>query len=222
MEAQAGIQDGGFAYHDTGVWVSYMMTGDVFHESCKLLIEDIVNGKCTAVISVLTILESIHVIRRTVIENKRVPRDSMSQSTLLTTAKRRVNDFVQLITSLQNSHRLIMADCGKDIGEHYSSVLGKLSRHFGEAMLDLHCNACGRKYPVPSKSSPCPGCGNPLTPSNNYRYRGLGSADIEHAYFAIYGGASTFYTTDQSFDALKMDPDFDLINFKIIKNGQVE
>ena len=94
--------------------------------------------------------------------------------------------------------------------------MNKLYKHIGEAMLDLHCNTCGRKYSVP-KVSPCPGCGNPLTPNNNYRYRGLGSADIEHAYFAIYEGASTFYTTDQSFNALRKDPDFNSINFKIIR-----
>ena len=170
METQTGIQDDGFAYHDTNVWVSYMITGDIFHESCKPLIEDIVSGKRAAVISLLTILESIHVIRRAVIENKRVPKDSANQSTLQATAKKRVNDFIRLITSLQNSHRLIMADYNKGIGEHYGAVLNKLSRHFGDAMLDLHCNACGRKYSVPSKASLCPDCGNPLTPNNNYRY----------------------------------------------------
>lgn len=221
METQTGIQDGGFAYHDTNVWVSYMITGDIFHESCKPLIEDIIDGRRAAVISLLTILESIHVIRRAVIENKRVPKDSASQPTLQATAKKRVNDFIRLITSLQNSHRLIMADYDKGIREHYSAVLNKLSRHFGDAMLDLHCNACGRKYPVLSKASPCPDCGSPLTPNNNYRYRGLGSADIEHAYFAIYGRASTFYTTDQSFDALRKDPDFNSINFKIIGSKRV-
>lgn len=198
-----------------------MVTGDIFHESCKPLIEDVVDGKRAAVISLLTILESIHVIRRVVIENKRVPKDSASPSTLQATAKRRVNDFIRLITSLQNSHRLIMADYDKGIREHYGAVLDKLSRHFGEAMLDLHCSACGRKYPVPSKASPCPGCGNLLTPNNNYRYRGLGSADIEHAYFAIYGEASTFYTTDQSFNALRKDPDFNSIDFKIIRSKRV-
>lgn len=46
--------------------------GDIFHGSCKPLIEGIVNGKRATVISLLTILETIHAIRRAIIENKAI------------------------------------------------------------------------------------------------------------------------------------------------------
>jgi len=49
-----------------------------------------------------------------------------------------------------------------------------------------------------------------------YRYKALGHADIEHAYFALYSSAVLFYSTDTSFEDLRNDSDFGSMGFEII------
>lgn len=42
------------------------------------------------------------------------------------------------------------------------------------------------------------------------KYKALGHADVEHAYWADYGRASEFHTMDSDFECLRGDPDFDV------------
>ena len=64
------------------------------------------------------------------------------------------------------------------------------------------------RYDVQHTINRCPKCKNTLAENTQYKYKGLGHSDIEHAYFAVYARVSTFYSTDKSFNALADDSDF--------------
>ena len=130
-----------------------------------------------------------------------------------------VNKFVNLVKRLYIQEKITIIRPSQSIAAHHSAVLSKLKTIFGRIRLNLHCENCRRRYLVQTHSDNCPTCGGSLTHSDHYEYKGLGHADIEHAYFAKYGGASIFYSTDKSFDDLSVNRDFSgLVTFVVLEN----
>ena len=207
-------------YYDTNIWVSYMLgRNDNFYSICKPLIEDIEHKRRVAVVSYLTIMESIYAIRKKVASGSSSTGSSTNAAQRETLTRNYVNEFVKLIERLSAQEKIIIMRPSQSIVAHHSAVLSKLKTIFGQIKLNLYCANCKRRQPVQKHSDSCPACGGSLTPSNCYEYKGLGHADIEHAYFARYGGASTFYSTDQSFDDLSGDLDFSgLVTFIVLGN----
>lgn len=220
MEVQTDTDKKALVYYDTNIWVSYMLgQDDNFYNVCKPLIEDIEHRRRVAVVSYLTVMESIHAIRRRVAIVSLPAESGRTISQRETLARNCVNKFVKFVGSLSIQKKIIIVRPTQSIATHHLAVLNKLKTIFGRVDLNLYCTNCQRRYLVQRHSDNCPSCGGSLTYSNRYEYRGLSHADIAHAYFARYGGASLFYSTDKSFDDLSDDPDFlGSIAFTVLKN----
>ena len=172
---------------------------DNFNSKCRPLIEDIIKRRKTVVVSQLVILETIHAIRSRVTE------------TML--AKSKVDEFTRIIRKFSKQNKIAIVVLDKTIAEYYSVVLDKLKTYYGKIGFEPFCNICQRSYFVQNKSNLCPSCNGNLGSLGKRRYRGLGPADIEHAYFAHFNDVSTFYSTDKSFSDLSNDSDFGSITF---------
>ena len=220
MKVQTDAGRKTLVYYDTNIWVSYMLgLDDNFYSVCKPLIEDIEHGRCVAVVSYLTIMESIHAIRRRIAIVSLPAGSGRTISQREALARNCANRFVEFVGSLSAQKKIIIVRPTQNIATHQLAVLNKLKTIFGRVDLNLHCTNCQRRYLVQKHSDRCPTCGGSLTHSNRYEYKGLSHADIAHAYFARYGGASLFYSTDKSFDDLSDDPDFlGSIAFTVLRN----
>ena len=162
-------------------------------------------------------MESIYVLRKRMVGKSSSAGSSANASQREALARNYVNKFVKLIDNLSDQEKITIIRPNLSITAHHSTVLNKLKTIFGWVKLSLHCANCKRRHLVQKHSDKCPVCGGYLTPSSRYKYKGLGHADIEHAYFARYGGASTFYSTDKSFDDLSGDRDFSgLVTFVVL------
>ncbi len=183
-------------YYDTNVWVAYALgSQDHFYSVCKPLITDIENGRKTAVVSYLILMETIHVLRTKIAKSKSMGDDtSIHQKTNV--INETVNQFIEWIDSLAKQQKIVFAETDKNILDHYSIIFKKLRNYFGNLIPPSPDNASSKKF----------------------EYKGLNHNDIEHAYFAMYSKAPTFYSTDKSFSDLLQDPDFSSITFNILEH----
>lgn len=220
MAARTDLSQKTLVYYDANIWVSYMLGhNDNFYSVCKPLIEDVKRKRRVAIVSHLTIMESIYAIRKRVAARSSYVGNGTNISQRESLTKNYVNKFVKLVERLSAQEKIIIIRPNQSITAHHSAVLSKLKIIFGRIRLNLHCSNCERRYLVQKHSDNCPACGGSLTYSDCYEYRGLGHADIEHAYFAKYGGASIFYSTDKSFDDLSDNQDFSgLVTFVVLGN----
>lgn len=100
------------------------------------------------------------------------------------------------------------------VGDYRDSVLGKMI-DYGYVGIASLCPYC--KYGRIGRNSrnACRNCGVGTGAVPRYDYRGLGSADLEHALFAKPRGVGEFYGGDKSFEDLSRDDDFKGISFNI-------
>ena len=97
----------------------------------------------------------------------------------------------------------------------------KLSNRVGYVRVKSICPYCEKGRVNRDHENKCPSCNNTQESVKKYQYKGLGHADIEHAYFALYDFVSFFYSSDTSFKDLIKDPDFRTINFEILPNPSI-
>ena len=198
-------------YYDSNVWISYIMgSSDHFYSVCEPLIEDVKQGRCIAVVSNLTIMESINVIRKRKTEKQHI-RDNPDPSAVEASAEERVKKCIRLVKRLAKQKKIIFIESTEYVVEQ-DIVLGKLQTLTDYVNSEQYCNICKESYQ--SRDNACPTCGAPVESKKKYKYRGLGHSDLEHAYLGLYGRASVFYTTDKGFKNLSTDPDFAPIAFK--------
>ena len=198
-------------YYDSNVWIAYIMgNGDHFYSVCEPLIEDVRQGRCTCVVSNLIMLESINVIRKRITE-KQLVKDNPDPSAVEALAEEHVKKCIRLVRRLEQQKKIAFIESTEYVVEQ-DIVLGKLQTLTDYVNSEQYCNVCKEFYQ--SRDIACPTCGASIKPTTKYRYSGLGHSDLEHAYLALYGRASVFYTTDKGFKNLATDPDFASIAFK--------
>ena len=204
-----------FAYYDANIWIAHMLgSADLFYCVCKPLIDDIENGRKIVLVTHLVIMETIYALRRRLVEKN--ISGTNDTDVLTTEVEEYVVKFIRLVARLSEQEKIIIPRPSSSISDLSSVVANTLRRYFGQISRERHCTRCQRKYPIKDLSSECPSCNGPLEPSRKYKYKGLSHVDIEHAYFARSFNASTFYTTDASFNDLSRDADFSLITFEIL------
>ena len=197
--------------YDTNVWVSCMLgEEDRFYHSCKPLIEDIEQDRCVAVVSYLIIMESIYAIRRRLTERFRW--DGADASAKEALVEERSKKFIDFITELSGRKKIMIVMPEESVAKHHSAILKKLRSLSGYVKLEFYCKECREQYPIHGSTSACRVCGSNIR-DRRYKYRGLGHADIEHAYLAVHSRASKLYSTDKGFTALADDPDFASVDF---------
>ena len=190
---------------------------DDYYSVCKPLIENIETRKKIAIVSYLTIMETVHALRRRIVEKSDFTGPDRSECmSKIPTVKSQIKEFIRRINELSKQQKIIIPRPSTKISEHHSTALKKLNNYFGRIRPMAICPYCEKGYVGRDAENKCPSCGNNHNSINKYQYKGLGHADIEHAYLARSSNAPLFYSTDTSFSELNGDPDFGSMSFKII------
>lgn len=205
-------------YYDTNVWIGYMLgEQDYYFPLCKPLIDNLESGKKVAVVSYAVILEVIDTMRRKIpkrMEFTGGSREECGSKIPLIDAK--IVEFVKKINKYAKERKILIIKPYESVSKHQSTILQKLRSYFGYIRVMSTCPSC-KDGVIPRDSNvECPKCGKSIDPVKKYQYKGLGYVDLEHAYLAKYGNASTFYTSDTSFKSLNHDEYFKPMRFTII------
>lgn len=180
-------------YYDTNIWVAWMVgESDKFYPQAKELIDRITSGRNVAVVPDLILLEGIHAIRKRVTTTSPYTGSAPEDYAAI---RRKIDaiteDFVCTVGKMSKAGQVLAINPNLDVANHHARVLSKLRGYSGS----LH-TARGQ---------------------NRYRYGGLGHADFEHAFLALFYNVPEFHTADRSFEDLKDDPDFSGMRFNIVK-----
>ncbi len=190
---------------------------DGFYSTCKPLIEDIESKKVVAVFSYLTMLETIHTLRRRKIEKSSFTGGSRSEcESKKAPAEVIVRDFVRVIRELSSQQKILIPRPKMTLFDHHSTVVRKIKQYFGYIRTMSYCPICESGYVKRDEKIKCPSCGDEKESLKKYQYKALGHADLEHAFCAKYANVPVFYSTDKSFSDLNGDPDFGSMRFEII------
>jgi len=190
---------------------------DYYYARSKSLIDDVEAGRKTAVVSYLVMMETIHVLRKVVVEQSRYAgHDRAECSKTLDPAESLVNRFVHKIKKLSKERKVIIARPDKKIHEHHYAAMAKLRDCLGYVRVISLCPYCKTGRVGREDQNKCPACDSGLAHVRKYQYKALSHPDIEHAYLARYSSAASFHSADTSFRDLGSDPDFDPMGFEII------
>jgi len=190
---------------------------DDYYPVCKPLIENIETKSKIAVVSYLVLLESIHVLRHKITKNLEFKGGSRSEcQSKIPIVKSLIKEFIKTINEFSKQGKILIPRPQGAIFEHHSTVLKKMNDYFGYVRTMSICPLCEKGYVTRDSENICPSCGKKHESIKEYQYKGLGHADLEHAYLAKNTGSVVFYSTDKSFKELNGDPDFGAMSFEIV------
>jgi len=162
---------------------------DMFFGACSPLFDRVERGRSFVVVPHLAMAETIHVLRKlTTDEFKPTFVEAEDHVGIRAECRSIEEDLADYVDGLVENKNAEIAKYSSKLSRRHSRVLSKISAHSGRITGGL---------------------------KSKYRYTGLGHADIEHAYPALYAKVSEFYSTDKAFDALNGDPEFASASFKV-------
>ncbi|MGH9998260.1 MAG: hypothetical protein ACRD90_00135, partial [Nitrosopumilaceae archaeon] len=180
---------------------------------------DIESGKKVVVISYMVLLETIHTLRRKIPEYLNFEGESrMTCDSKKPMVHEATNRFVETIKELSRQRKLMIVRPPLTMSEHHSTVLKKIKNYFGYIRPMSHCPYCKKGKVDRDSKNECPVCHKEHDSIKKYEYKGLGHADLEHAFLAKSSGTPVFYSTDKSFNNLNGDKDFTSLQFIILPN----
>ena len=192
-------------------------SNDDYYPLCKPLIDNIENKNKVAIISYLMLIETIHVLRTKVIKKTPFTGESRSEcDSKKSNAENIIKDFMRIINEFSKQKKILLIRPRETITDHHSKVLKKIRNYFGYIRPMSICPYCIKAYVDRKSTNECPSCGKSLDSVKEYQYKGLGHADLEHAFLAKQSSSPVFYSSDTSFGDLKGDPDFGSLIFEII------
>lgn len=185
-------------YYDTNIWAAWILgESDLFSTQAQTLIEGVTSGKNVAAVSDLVLLETIHVIRKKVARNSQYTGDSPEDHAAVQNKINAITqDFIGRIREMARKKQVLIIRPKLRAADHHARVLAKFEKYFG------HTRTISRGS------------------AKEYRYKGLGHTDFEHAFLAHSYGVKEFYSADKSFEDLKNDPDFAGMRFNTVESSQ--
>lgn len=194
-------------------------TQDDFYSLCKPLIDDVESGTTTVVVSYLILLETIFTIERRITEKFPCVDDSAEKRLeIKEKIQTTIREFVRYIVKLSKEKKIIVPRSSKNITDHHKEVLEKMQNYFGYVRIRNECTICGKGTVKRNDQPKCPNCQHEIEKIQRYQYKGLGHADLEHAFLAKNSNSKKFFSSDKSFKDLVSDSSFSTIDFKIISN----
>ena len=178
------------AYLDAGVLVAYGLgTDDPHYAKAKSVINDITQGKYRGVVSILSLLETMDVIRKritnrtpkTVLDRKPEPERKryVSQE-----SEKRYKELIEDLTGAAKAKKMLLIGFdGVDVGKVLAECNDLLVRNFGEIKPYDMCWQCRNRY-------------------EHYEYKGIGPIDAMHFDLAKRISCNLFITTDKGFSSL--------------------
>jgi predicted nucleic acid-binding protein len=178
-------------YIDTNVWFSYITRGkyDPHFEKAEVIIDDInKNNGCVAIISHLSLLELVNVIRNRVIQRAEYQGRLKENINIELDLKNRIDQYIKdvmnTITQWEASGKLRIVD-----------VKTPMTQVLIETQLIQH-----KTFGSVSDSDRCMNCKGE---HHAYYYKGVDHWDIQHALIAKEANVNTYITFDRGFNRLK-------------------
>lgn len=192
-------------YFDSSIIVSYALgPADRFYVKAKQIIEeDVMKKQIVGLVSMLTLLETIDVIRYRVAEKTdRATLDSMDgsmrNSYIRTESDNKIKALITVLTQMENQGYIIFSDFTPlDLKQIMNNVYDYSKAYFGMIKKYFRCRIC-------------------RNPFERYSYKGLGWIDVMHAFIALELCADGFLTADKSFGHFLSEPKFAGLQITII------
>jgi len=178
------------AYMDAGVLVAFGLGHDDLHyPKAKQVIDEIMQGKYRGVVSVLSLLETMDVIRKRLVSN--TPKNVLDAQTdfqrreyIWRESEKRYGTLIDNLTRAVKAKQMFIVNFnGVNIAEVLTMCKDLLLKNFGDIRFFNHCWLCRRTY-------------------EHYEYKGLGPMDAMHFDLAKRIHCDLFITTDKSFSGL--------------------
>ncbi|ABK78614.1 hypothetical protein CENSYa_2010 [Cenarchaeum symbiosum A] len=212
MSAESGQAAGRnkLVYYDTNVWIAHLRgyNDEFFQSECDTLFDDMHEGKVKVVVSNHVLSETLHTIRKQVVET--APEGAaMDECNKLVDEK--TKEFTGEVEKLKMQQKILIvptSTADASLKDHYRYVWDKMHSMPFKSLTKTVCPACA-KYLHKSHKGECPACKKDVKPKMAYRYSGMGYPDLDHAYMALQHNASVLYTHDKAFKNLWGDPEFE-------------
>lgn len=178
------------AYMDAGVLVAYGLGSvDMHYRKAKQVIDEVTKGKYRGVVSVLSLLETMDVIRKRLVNQ--TPRDFLDvrsdlqrKEYIRQESEKRYSALIDNLTKAAKAKKMFIVNFdGVNIAEVLAICNNLLSKNFGDIRFFPRCGLCRMEY-------------------EHYEYKGIGPVDAMHFDLAKRVGCDLFITTDKSFGGL--------------------
>ncbi len=178
------------AYLDAGVMVAYGLgPSDRHYQDAKGVIADITKGHLKGVVSLLSLLETMDVIRKRIVSM--TPKNVLDRKTdqqrkeyIEQESEKLYNTLIDNVTKATKANKMFIVDFeGVNIAEVFDICNNMLLKNFGIIRLFNRCFRCGGRY-------------------DHYEYKGVGPIDAIHFDLAKRVPCQLFITTDQAFGGL--------------------
>lgn len=181
---------GNLIYLDTAIWVSYILEDNRIKKA-EAQIERLNHGD-TAIVSTLTIMEIVSVIRKRVIEGER--HNGLNPEMKLIIQQKialKLKKFGEKLRDLARQKKVMIVNPDTNLKDYLEEALKILHTHSGDINNTDFCSACRRDLPY-----------------MKYKFFGLQHFDIQHAINAKTFSANELVTFDKGFALLNTIPDF--------------
>ncbi|MGA2308137.1 MAG: hypothetical protein ABSG57_01145 [Candidatus Bathyarchaeia archaeon] len=192
-------------YLDSSIILSYQLgpTDRFYNDARRIIEDDIMKKKIIGLVSMLTLMEVIDVIRRRVTERTDKSKldllDTISQNLYLKgESDTKIKDLLQVLTQMEDQGLILFSDFTPvDLKQMMKDVYDYSKDYFGIAKKYYRCQICNGSF-------------------EHYTYKGLGWIDLVHAFLALGFFADGLITADKSFAHLSSDPKFGSIEITVI------
>ena len=200
-------------YYDTNVWISWVKD----RPTARKQIQQLDPTKCIAIVSDIIMAEAIHNLRQIWInETKYTSSDKEHVEKVKSGAEAKIKDyFTKPMEKMQRDGKVLMETPSIDNIELHNKILQKMKNYPGVTRTVDTCPKCGTQLNNNFKNT-CKKCKNQIKPKQVYKYKGLGYADLMHAYTAHLLKVDILYSFDTGFKGLQTDKDFSC-NFCILQ-----
>jgi predicted nucleic acid-binding protein len=192
-------------YLDSSIIVSYQLgPTDRFYSQAKRIIEvETKQRRLTGLVSMLTLMEVIDVIRRRVTERTgRATLDALDDpsknSCVKAESDRKIKGLIQVLTQMEEQGLVLFGDFTPlDLKNIMNDVYSYSKTYFGMVKKYFMCQVCKATF-------------------EHYSYKGLGWIDLMHAFLALGFFADGLITADRSFAHLSADSKFSSLVITVI------
>lgn len=183
------------------------------------MIDQIEKRTSIAIVSPLVIAETIHSLRQRISQKTPFEGESIEKRKgIEQEIRHEVHEFMKRINQFSKDKKIIIPQPEIKLKEYHHRLLQKTQNYFGYVRVMSNCPYCKNGKVSKESTNKCESCGKEHQSIQQYQYKGLGHADLEHAFLAKDAQVTELHSSDRSFQDLKKDSDFGDINFIFIPN----
>ncbi len=185
-------------YFDSSVWLSFILQDKHAKKADELFKRAEKNGDII-ILSTLSILEVMEVIRKRVTERERFSDlTSKSKTEIENKVNEKIRRFIDETTRLEKLKRLLVINPSDSLDTYLKEVLRLFASNFGDIDKSTFCFVCNHDIPA------------------RYRYVGVGHYDLQHAINAKECAANEIASLDKGFSQLKKITDFSSLTITVM------